>query len=110
MRRKLRVDCNLLLRSGNAMDDMPERVFKANYGVSKECVQTLFELATSVDESMKINFILWLFYFLKNYTSLDVCATHFGVTAKTFGKHLWETIFLLHAIVKTVRTLNLFSY
>jgi len=85
--------------------DATDRVFQAHYGVCKSTAEVLFTVASGADESVKLFHVLWMLYFLKTYNTLDVCASHFRVCARTFQHHLWLVIHLLARTLKTVSAL-----
>jgi hypothetical protein len=98
------------------MDDpmaMSDRTFRAHFGISKECTAALLAVAMAAEPTFKVEYLMWMFYFFKNYNPFDVCATAFSVAPNTFAKHLWNTIFLLRRLLNTVRdpqALPFFSY
>ena len=68
--------------------DFSNREFHAHFGISKETIIVLWGLLQKTSQfNFKFEHLLWTFYFLKIYNSMDVSAIFWKVDIKTY--HLW---------------------
>ncbi len=84
--------------------DFTNRQFHAHFGLSKETITTLWKILQIVAFETKFTFehLLWTFYFLKVYNSMDVSATYWKVDVKTYRLWIWKVIQTLFINLNTV--------
>ena len=71
------------------------RKFFAHFGVAKATVTILWIFLSSIDSTFKLEHIFWSFYFLKVYSSIDVCSSYWNVDPKTFSHWVWKFLVLM---------------
>ena len=76
-----------------------DRKFHAHFGLSKSTILILFSVLQTVETTYGYTFtldhLLWTFYFLKVYNSVDVSASHFNVDCKTYRIWIWRVLLIL---------------
>ena len=86
----------LLLGSKGGPHDapIPEREFRARFGVSANVCFKIWELCenTFLRQNVHHKHLLWALLFLKTYTTEDILATMSGVTRKTFRFWTWLVV------------------
>ena len=79
----------------NSNNIMPERIYRASFGISSFLTSKLWDLMQPIHElhtKYKPRYLLWTLLFLKQYNSDDVNANIAGVSPKTFRLWVWITI------------------
>jgi hypothetical protein len=80
-----------------------ERKFHAHFGVSQFTILVLFQLLHShFGNYFSLDHILWAFYFLKVYTSVDVGAEYWKISSKTYELWIWRTLHALFIVLDMV--------
>ncbi len=83
-----------------------DRQFHAHFGISKSTILILFSILQRVEASYGYTFsldhLLWTFYFLKVYNSVDVSASHFQIDCKTYRFWMWKVLIILFIHLDTV--------
>ena len=76
-----------------------DRKFHAHFGISKSTIIVLFNILQIIQTNYEYNFslehLLWTFYFLKVYNSIDVSASFFHVDCKTYRLWIWRVLLVL---------------
>jgi hypothetical protein len=89
--------------------DFSDRQFHAHFGVSKSTILILFSILQKVQITYEYTFtldhLLWTFYFLKVYNSVDVSAEHFHIDCKTYRLWIWRVLLILFLHLDTVKIL-----
>jgi hypothetical protein len=86
-----------------------DRQFHAHFGISKETIIILWGiLETNVPKmNFTLDHILWTFYFLKVYNSVDVSASYWKIDAKTYRSWVWKVIHTLFILLNTVNLIEI---
>jgi len=50
---------------------------------------------SSIDSTFKLDHICWSLYFLKVYSTIDVCSSYWKVSPKTFSRWVWKFLRLM---------------
>lgn len=84
--------------------ELNNRQFHANFGLSKATIIILFGVLQSATShgGFTLDHILWTFYFLKVYNTVDVSAVHWKVDPKTYRLWVWKVIQTLFIYLDTV--------
>jgi hypothetical protein len=85
---------------------MTSRRFTATFDACYQTFDFIWQLISKYSNKIKLEHLQQTLFWLKNYPTLDVCATTWQVDIKTFDKWLWETIKTLAFCLNTVSTLH----
>ncbi len=80
-----------------------DREFQALFGICKQTLYLLWEHLSLAENSSKIEHLLYMLHFFKQYQTEDAAAIFWKVTPKTLRKHTWNTIEIFHRTLHTVR-------
>ena len=85
--------------------NLNNRQFHAHFGLSKTTIIILFGVLQSVasQTGFALDHVLWTFYFLKVYNTVDVSAVYWKVDPKTYRLWVWRVIQTLFVHLDTVR-------
>ena len=90
--------------------NVSERIFKSHFRLDPESCSVLWGRLTTyilddyVEKSVMLStceptvHLLWVLHFMYVYSSEEVCASFFGVTAKTYRKYVQAMIRFLHTL------------
>ena len=73
------------------------------FGVCKQTLSLLWEHLSLAENSSKIEHLLYMLHFFKQYQTEDAAAIFWKITPKTLRKHIWNTIEIFHRTLHTVR-------
>ena len=97
------------INSGRGQN-VSERIFKSHFRLDPESCSVLWGRLTTyilddyVENSVMLStceptvHLLWVLHFMYVYSSEEVCASFFGVTAKTYRKYVQAMIRFLHTL------------
>ena len=109
----------------NKNRQVSQRIFRAHYRLDGEgCSDLWHKLTCHIKENDSQNevmfstcqpsHLLWALHYMYVYCSEEVCASFFGVTAKTFRKYVWAIMSFLsttsNVILSKPSDENLFIY
>jgi hypothetical protein len=57
-------------------------------------------------DEVEKQYLLWAFYFMKTYVTMEVGSKFWKVTRKTYIKHVWRILFLLDDLMDEVNSFN----
>ena len=96
--------------NGGRGQNVSERIFKSHFLLDPESCSVLWGRLTTyilddyVENSVMLStceptvHLLWVLHFMYVYSSEEVCASFFGVTAKTYRKYVQAMIRFLHTL------------
>jgi hypothetical protein len=88
----------------NSFFDWSIRKFAAHFGVAQETVFILWLHIQTHDSDgiFQLKHLFWTLYFLKVYSSVDVCASFWKVSPKTYSHWTWRLIFFFDLTLNIV--------
>ena len=73
------------------------RKFHAHFGICKEITSILWLYLKSLDVPFTFEpmHLLWALYFIKVYSSIDVCSSYWKVSPPTYSLWIWRVLHVL---------------